>query len=128
VGLGHVLLFSLFHWYGNVEQREDPQLVAWQMGYAILAQILGVAMAPQLAPVFIGTMSIVFAFGGLRLELRAALPVWALAFIGVAIVLALPVHRSVGLLEPSRIEVLLLCASFALIALRTTMLGYYGSA
>src|SRR5688572_1323977 len=40
-GLGHVVLFSLIHWFGDVESREDPQLVAWQMGYAVLAQILG---------------------------------------------------------------------------------------
>lgn len=127
-GLGHLVLFSLIHWFGDVERREDPQLVAWQMGYAILAQILGMALAPQLAPLFVGTMSIVFAFGGLRIELRTALPLWALAFAGVGVVLTLPAHPAVGLLNPSRAEVLLLCASFALIALRTTLLGYYGAA
>jgi diguanylate cyclase len=127
-GLGHLLLFSLLHWFGDVERLEDPQLVGWQMGYAILAQILGVALAPQLAPVFIGTMSIVFAFGGLRIELRRALPLWALAFVGVGVVLALPARTTVGLVDPGRVEVILLCTSFALIALRTTLLGYYGSA
>ena len=33
-----------------------------------------------------------------------------------------------GIVNPSRVELLLLAVSFALIALRTTMLGYYGSA
>lgn len=127
-GLGHVVLFALLHWFANVEQLEDAQLVGWQMGYAMLVQILGMALAPQLAPVFIGTMSIVFAFGSLRIELRTALPIWALAFIGVGIVLALPDRTSLGLLNPSRTELVLLCVSFALIALRTTLLGYYGSA
>jgi diguanylate cyclase len=127
-GLGHVVLFSLVHWFGDVERREDPQLVAWQMGYAVLAQILGMALAPQLAPVFIGTISIVFAFGSLRIELRTALLSWLIAFIGVTVVLALSVHRSIGLVNPSRFEVVLLCLSFALIALRTMLLGYYGSA
>lgn len=127
-GLGHIVLFSLIHWYGDVERREDPQLVAWQMGYALLAQLLGMALAPQLAPLFIGTISIVFVFGSLRIELRTALLSWLMAFVGVGLVLALPTHRSLGLVNPSRIEVLLLCASFALIALRTTLLGYYGSA
>src|SRR5688572_15316884 len=42
-GLGHVVLFSLIHWYGEVEHRKDPQLVAWQMGYAVLVQITGMA-------------------------------------------------------------------------------------
>jgi diguanylate cyclase (GGDEF)-like protein len=127
-GLGHVVLFSLIHWFGDVERRDDPQLVAWQMGYAVLAQILGIALAPQLAPVFIGTISIVFAFGSLRIEQRTALLSWLIAFIGVGIVLILPVHPAMGLADPSRMEMMLLCLSFALIALRTMLLGYYGSA
>jgi diguanylate cyclase (GGDEF)-like protein len=127
-GLGHVVLFSLIHWFGDVERREDPQLVAWQMGYAVLAQILGIALAPQLAPAFIGTISIVFAFGSLRIELRTAVLSWLIAFIGVGIVLTFPVHPSMGLVDPSRLEMMLLCLSFALIALRTMLLGYYGSA
>jgi len=127
-GLGHVVLFSLIHWHGDVERREDPQLVAWQMGYAVLAQILGVALAPQLAPVFIGTISIVFAFGSLRIELRTALLSWFFAFVGVGLVLTLPAHHAIGVDSPSRIETMLLCLSFALIALRTMLLGYYGSA
>ncbi|MEO8061658.1 MAG: GGDEF domain-containing protein [Pseudomonadota bacterium] len=127
-GLGHLVLFSLIQWFWNVEQRPDPQLVGWQMSFAILVQLLGVALAPQLAPLFIGTLSIVFAFGSLRIELRLALLLWALAFAGLAIALVLPSRPSLGLVNPDRIEVALLCAGFALIALRTTLLGYYGSA
>jgi diguanylate cyclase (GGDEF)-like protein len=127
-GLGHVVLFSLIHWFGDVERREDPQLVAWQMGYALLVQILGVFVAPQLAALFIGTTAIVFAFGGLRIELPMALRTWFVAFLGIGLVLAVPKHPSLGIVDPSRIEVVLMCASFALIALRTTLLGYYGSA
>lgn len=127
-GAGHVVLFSLIHWYGDVESRDDPQLVAWQMGYAVLAQVLGMALAPQLAPVFIGTISIVFAFGSLRIELRTALLSWFVAFVAVGLVLILPSHRFHGLENPSRTEMLLLCLSFALIALRTMLLGYYSSA
>ena len=127
-GLGHMVLFSLVHWYADVERRQDPQLVGWQMGYATVVQLLGMALAPQLAPLFIGTMSIVFAFGGLRIEIRKALALWATAFVGVALVLTLPRHPSIGLVDPGRLEVLLMCTSFALIALRTTLLGYYGSA
>ena len=127
-GFGHVVLFSLIHWFGDVERREDPQLVAWQMGYAVLAQILGMALAPQLAALFIGTISIVFAFGSLRIELRTALATWLVAFIGIGAVLVLPGHATLGIVSPSRFEVVLLCLSFALIALRTMLLGYYGSA
>jgi diguanylate cyclase (GGDEF)-like protein len=127
-GLGHVVLFSLIHWFGDVESREEPQLVSWQMAYAVAVQILGMSLAPQLAPVFIGTLYIVFAFGGLRIELRAALISWFFAFAGVGVVLALPIHRSLGIVDPSRVEVVLLCASFAMIALRTTLLGFYGTA
>jgi diguanylate cyclase len=127
-GLGHLVLFSLIHWFGDVERLEDPQLVGWQMGYAILAQVLGMALAPQLAPVFIGTMFIVFAFGSLRIELRVAMLSWFIAFVGAGIVLTLPTHPSMGVVDPSRVEMVLLSISFALIALRTTLLGYYGSA
>jgi diguanylate cyclase (GGDEF)-like protein len=128
VGVGHVVLFSMIHWFGDVEQRSDPQLVAWQMGYAILAQILGMSLAPQLAALFIGTVSIVFAFGSLRIERRTALLSWLVAFVGIGVVLTVPKHPSLGIVNPDRLEVLLLCVSFALIALRTTLLGYYGSA
>jgi diguanylate cyclase (GGDEF)-like protein len=127
-GLGHVVIFSLIHWYGDVERRDDPQLVAWQMGYAVLVQLLGMAFAPQLTAVFIGTISIVFAFGSLRIELKTALLSWLAGFTGVGLVLALPMHQSLGLHNPGRAEVLLLGLSFALIALRTMLLGYYGSA
>ena len=105
-GLCHVVLFSLIHWFADVERRDDPQL----------------------APVFIATIFIVFAFGGLRMELRTALISWFVAFVAVGVVLAFPMHRSLGIVDPSRIEVVLLCVTFALIALRTTLLGYYGSA
>jgi diguanylate cyclase (GGDEF)-like protein len=127
-GLGHVVLFSLIHWFGDVESRRDPQLVAWQMGYAVAVQVVGMILAPQLAPVFIGTMSIIFAFGSLRIELKTALISWFVAFVAAGVFLALPAHPSLGLVAPGRTEVLLLCLSFALIALRTTLLGYYGSA
>jgi diguanylate cyclase (GGDEF)-like protein len=64
----------------------------------------------------------------LRIEQRTALLSWLIAFIGVGIVLILPVHPAMGLADPSRMEMMLLCLSFALIALRTMLLGYYGSA
>jgi diguanylate cyclase len=127
-GLGHVALFSLIHWFGEFENSRDPQLVAWQMGYAIAVQVLGMTLAPQLAAIFIGTMSIVFAFGSLRIELRTALLSWFVAFAATGVFLALPSRPSLGLVDPTRAEVALLCVSFALIALRTTLLGYYGSA
>jgi diguanylate cyclase (GGDEF)-like protein len=127
-GAGHLVLFSLIHWHGDVERLGDPQLVAWQMGYAIVVQIFGMALAPQLAPVFIGTLFIVFAFGSLRIELRTALLMWSLAFVGAGCVLALPAHPSFGIANPSQSELVLLSVSFGLIVLRTTLLGYYGSA
>jgi diguanylate cyclase (GGDEF)-like protein len=128
LGLGHVLIFSAVHWFLNVESRRDAQLVGWQMGYAVVAQIVGMAMAPQLSAVFIGTTSIIFAFGSLRIVLRTALLTWGLAFAGIGIVLVMPRHAALGIVDPSRAEVVLLCVSFALIALRTMLLGYYGSA
>jgi diguanylate cyclase len=127
-GLSHLLLFSLIHWFCDVERREDSQLVAWQMGYAILVQIAGIALAPQLAPLFIGTVFIIFAFGSLRIELRTALVSWLIAFGVIGAVMLMPTQPSLGIVNPSRFEVLLLCLSFALIGLRTMLLGYYGSA
>jgi len=127
-GLLHVALFSLIHWFADVERREDAQLVVWQMGFALLVQLLGMTLAPQLAPLFIGTTAIIFAFGSLRLALRTALLTWLISFAAFCVVLSLPQHLSLGIANPSRIEVVLMCVSFALIALRTTLLGYYGSA
>lgn len=127
-GLGHLALFGSLHWYCRLEGTSDPQLVRWQMAYSLLVQIAGMAVAPQLAPVFIGTTIVVFAFGSLRMGLGQAMVSWFLAFLAIGIVLTIPSRPSLGIIHPSRIEVLLLCLSFASIALRTTLLGYYGSA
>jgi diguanylate cyclase (GGDEF)-like protein len=127
-GFSHLLLFSLIHWYCDVESSEDSQLVAWQMGFAILVQIGGIALAPKLAPLFIGTVFIVFAFGSLRIEMRTALLSWLASFLAIGAVMLSMTQQSVGILDPTRFEVLLLCVSFALIGLRTMVLGYYGSA
>ena len=127
-GVGHVVLFSLLHWFGDVNRRDDPHLVGWQMGYAVTVQIIGMAVAPQLSAVFIGTITIVFAFSGLRIPLRRAMVSWVLTFVGVGAALTIPQHHALGIVDPSRAEVVLLCVSLALIALRTSLLGYYGSA
>jgi diguanylate cyclase (GGDEF)-like protein len=127
-GLGHVVMFSAIHWFGDVESRADPQLVAWQMSYAVAVQIMGMVLAPQLAPLFIGTISIIFAFGSLRIELRPALLSWLITFVAVGVFLASVPHSSLGLTNPTRAEATLLGIGFALIALRTMLLAYYGSA
>lgn len=127
-GFAHVALFASIQWYCDVEDTSDPQLVRWQMGYAMLVQIGGMAAVPQLAPLFIGTIFLVFAFGSLRMELRQALASWSFAFLGIGLVLAVPSRPTLGLVDPSRAEVLLFCSAFALIALRTTLLAYYGNA
>jgi diguanylate cyclase (GGDEF)-like protein len=127
-GLGHVVLFSLIHWFGDVDRRDDPHLVGWQMAYSVSLQIIGIVLAPQLTAVFIGTITIVFAFSGLRIPLRRALVSWLLTFVGVGAALTIPQHHALGIVDPSRAEVALMCVSFGLIALRTTLLGYYGSA
>jgi diguanylate cyclase (GGDEF)-like protein len=106
-GAGHLALFASIHWYCDVEGGSDPQLVRWQMAYATF---------------------LVFAFGSLRMELRQALATWFIAFLGIGLVLAIPSQPTIGLVDPSRVEVLLFCVAFALIALRTTILGYYGTA
>jgi diguanylate cyclase (GGDEF)-like protein len=127
-GLGHVVMFSAIHWFGDVESRADPQLVAWQMAYAVAVQIMGMVWAPQLAPLFIGTISIIFAFGSLRIELRTAVLSWLITFVAVGVFLASASQSSFGLTDPTRTEATLLGVSFALIALRTMLLAYYGSA
>ncbi len=127
-GLGHVAIFTLVHWYGDVERSLDPQLVRWQVSYSLLVQLGGMAMAPQLAPVFIGITFIVFAFASLRMTLKPALLAWFAAFLGITLVLALPARPALGIVDPSRAEVVLLCLSFAFIALRTTLLAFYGTA
>jgi signal transduction histidine kinase/DNA-binding response OmpR family regulator len=127
-GLGYFILFSALHWFGYGERFADPHLIFWQMGYTALIQIAGMAVAPQLAPLFLGIMMVVFAFGIMRISLRSALVFWGVLFLGISLVLALPKRPYVGLAEPSRFEVVLLCLSFALIVLRFTFIGYYSMA
>jgi diguanylate cyclase len=127
-GLGHVVLFTTIHWYCNVEGRSDPQLVQWQMGYAIFVQIGGIAVEPKLAPLFIATTFLVFAFGSLRMELRQALVSWFFAFLAIGVVLAVPARPTLGIVDPTRLEMAIFCVAFALIALRTSLLAYYGNA
>jgi len=126
-GLGHVAIFSTLHWSGFSERFANRQMTAWQMAYAVGAQLLGITFAPEIATFFLGILFIIFAFGSLRISFHHALVIWFLSCIAISITLALNHNVKITLSHPSKAEDLLISISFALILLRTIALGYYGS-
>lgn len=126
-GIGHVALFSTLHWSGFSERFANRQMTAWQMAYAVGAQLLGITFAPEIATFFLAILFIIFAFGILRISFRDAIVIWFLSCIAVSVTLALNGDVSITLTNPSSGEYLLITISFALILLRTIALGYYAS-
>jgi diguanylate cyclase len=125
-GLGHVLLFSAFHWSGFSERFANRHMTLWGMAYGIGAQLLGILLAPQITPFFLALVFVVFAFGTLRISFREALVIWFLCILAIAVTISLKGESQLTLMHASRFEYLLVTISFALILLRAIALGYYG--
>jgi diguanylate cyclase (GGDEF)-like protein len=125
-GLFHVLLFSLLHWFGISERLQNRHMTIWQMAYAICVQLIGIKLAPQISPFFLGVMFIVFAFGTLRISFSEALAVWLVSTLAIAMAIFTK-SANLTLLKGTLIEYFLVAVSFSLILLRTIALGYYAT-
>jgi diguanylate cyclase (GGDEF)-like protein len=125
-GLGHVALFSLLHWSGFSDRFQNRHMTIWQMAYGISAQLLGITLAPQIASFFFALMFVIFSFGTLRIRIHEALATWFLSMLAIALTISLNSDARLMLFQPSTTEYLLITVSFALILLRSIVLGYYG--
>lgn len=126
-GLGHVLLFALL-WGGDAPERPVwRQRVEWQVAYAVAVQLVFVAWVPAITTYFLSIIFIVFAFASLRLGIRNALLMWALAILATGAVLVAFRGNRVGVASPSAFEAVVIWASFALVLLRCLLLGYYAT-
>jgi diguanylate cyclase len=124
----HIALFSVLHWTGFSERSANPQLTGWQMVYAITLALVVMTLARQIATFFLALMFVIFAFGTLRISLRAAVTLWLSTCLAIASILGLSGHASLGISAPNALELTLVAISFATILLRIILLGYYGTA
>lgn len=128
LGLVHVLLFTTLHWFGISDRAENPHLTSWQMVLSISIQLTMIVLAPQIKAFFLAIIFIIYGFGTLRLKLRDAILVWLLTSVAIAITIQyvgnVIVHDA-GSTTP--LHGFAIWFSFALILLRTMLLGYYGS-
>lgn len=127
-GFVHVLLFSAIHWSGLSDSFNNPHMTLWQMMYAISVQVFGIVLCPQLTQFFLGIMLVIFSFGSLRITLRQTLIIWTFATLAIVLTLAGNDRSNLGIVEPSRVELMLVAITFATILLRTISLGYYATA
>jgi diguanylate cyclase (GGDEF)-like protein len=124
---GHVLLFSALHWSGYSERFKNAHMTVAQMAYAIAVQLVAITVARQIVSFFLAILFIIFAFGTLRIALREALAVWLLTCLAIAATLGLGDHANLGIASPTGPEVVVVAISFAVILLRTVVLGYYAT-
>src|SRR5574343_231125 len=80
-GLGHVLLFSIVHWTGLSDRFRGSRTTEWQMIYAIAVQLCFVVWVPSIATYFLSIIFIIFGSGALRISLRSAVIMWAIAIV-----------------------------------------------
>ena len=124
----HVLLFSALHWSGLSERLTNPHMTFYQMAYAITVQMVGLFIAPQIFPFFLGLLFVIFSFGAMRITLKEAMIAWFFTCLAIAAVMALSGRPSLGITDPSGLELILILTSFGLILLRSIALSYYATA
>jgi diguanylate cyclase (GGDEF)-like protein len=126
LGTGHIVLFFALHYSGFSDRFGNPHLTEWQMYYAVMVQLVGMTLAPQILTFFLAIIFIIFAFGVMRISLKQALTVWLITCLAImALFIVLP-PKSEGISEPTFPELVLVMVSFGMILLRTIALGYYG--
>lgn len=126
-GAGHVLLFSMLYRSAWVDRFASPDLAEWQVAYAVGVQLVFVAWVPAITTYFLSIIFIVFAFAGLRLNIRKALLMWVLAIAATGAVLVAFRGNRVGIPSPSAFEAIVIWACFGLTLLRCLLLGYYAT-
>lgn len=127
-GLGHILIFSILHWTGFSERFSNPHMTIWQMSYALLAQLIGIFIAPQISALFMGISIIIFSFGAMRIAIREMLVFLGSASLIFIVTITLLLRQNTGLSHPSRIELFIISFAFATVLLRCVSLAYFGTA
>src|SRR5574343_1911129 len=97
------------------------------MIYAIAVQLCFVVWVPSIATYFLSIIFIIFGFGALRISLRSAVIMWAIAIVATGAVLLIFRDERIGVAHPSSFESVVILTSFALVLLRGILLGYYAS-
>ncbi len=126
-GLVHVIVSSVLHWSGFSDRFANPHMPFEQLMVGLVVQLVGVAIAPQLAAFFMALIFVVFGFCTLRMALRGALVGWLICCLSIALVMNHFGQSSIGITTPSQLEITLVWIAFSTILLRSIGLGYYGS-
>ena len=125
-GLGFCLIYALLVASGLNQRLRDPSIMVPGVLWGVMAQLLVVAMAPQIVFPYLVNVFTVFAFGMLWLRLKQAAGVWALAMVGSAAVLYLN-EAGLGVAATSNFELLLTWAFLSAILSRTLGLTVYAN-
>ena len=126
VGTTLCLAYALTVMTGWNLNLRDPSLAAPSTLGGVLAQLLVVALAPQITFPYVVNLFTVFAFGMLWLGLRQAAAVWALAMAGSGAVLYLNEGR-LGVAATSDYELMLTWLFLSSILSRTLVLAIYSN-
>jgi diguanylate cyclase (GGDEF)-like protein len=125
--IGYVLLFSTLHWTGFSENFSDPHLTTWQMLYAFIVAFIGITIAPQLIPYFLGHIFIIFGFSTLKMSFREAILSWLLCCLLLVLLVLYIAPFTIFIRVASLSEITVTLLAFATILLRLIGLGYYGT-
>jgi diguanylate cyclase (GGDEF)-like protein len=104
----------------------DPNMVAPSVLWGVLAQLLVVAIAPQITVPYVVNLFTAFAFGMLWLTVREAALVWGLAMVGTGAVLYTHGGR-LGVAAASGLELALTWIFLSVILSRGLVLTVYAS-
>ena len=125
-GLTFCLAYALVVAPGWNLRLRDPAIMTPGVVWGVLAQLLVVAMAPQITFPYLVNLFTVFAFGMLWLSLRAAAAVWALVVAGSGAVLYLNESR-LGVAASNGLELILTWLFLSAILSRSLVLTIYGN-
>ena len=125
-GFAFCLVYALFAASGLNLHLRDPRMTAPSVLWGVLAQLLVVAMAPQITFPYIVNLFTVFAFGMLWVRVREAAAVWTLAIAGTGAVLYLGEGR-LGVAGANTFELALSWLFLSVILSRSLLLTLYAN-
>ena len=126
VGLPYCLVYALVVASGLNLRLREPNIMAMGVLWGALAQLLVVAMAPQITFPYLVNLFTVFAFGMLWMSMREAVGVWTLAMAGTGAVLYLGKGR-LGMAAGSTLELALSWLFLSVILSRILVLAVYAN-
>jgi diguanylate cyclase len=125
-GAAYCLAYALLVAPGWNLGLRDPSMVAASVLWGVLAQLLVVAMAPQITFPYVVNLFTVFAFGMLWLNVREAAGVWALAMVGTGAVLYTHENR-LGVAAANGLELALTWIYLSVVLSRSLVLTVYAN-